>query len=264
MRPHSGVGGLAPRPRNDRPATSRITVPMSSVICTTTGPKALGRMWRSTILRSRTPITLAASTYGRSRSETAMPRTRRVYHGHHVTTIARARLRRLGPEDRHHGHGEDEGREGQEDVGDAHDRLVGPAPVVAREASEERSHEQHRRRDHGRDDERDAGAEDHPAEHVAPLVVGPERVLRARRLEPALQVGGAAALLGVRRDPRRRHGDEDHQEDPGEAQDREPVAEEDAHVVPRLRERRLVALAPVAQKHGAPAASKAGVDILAP
>ena len=62
MRPHSGVGGLAPRPRKERPATSRITVPMSSVICTITGPKALGRMWRRTIRESRTPIVLAAST----------------------------------------------------------------------------------------------------------------------------------------------------------------------------------------------------------
>ena len=47
--------------------------------------------------RSRTPIVRATLTKGRWRSETAMPRTRRVYQGHQVTTMAMPTLRRLAP-----------------------------------------------------------------------------------------------------------------------------------------------------------------------
>ncbi len=54
-------------------------------------------MWRTMMRMLRTPIVRATFTKGRWRSETAMPRTRRVYHGHQVTTMAMPTLRRLGP-----------------------------------------------------------------------------------------------------------------------------------------------------------------------
>ena len=53
-------------------------------------------------------------------------------------------------------------------------------------------------------DQRDAGADEHPAEHVAAQLVGAERVRPARRLQAHVGVDGALGVLGVRRERRAR------------------------------------------------------------
>src|SRR5207249_2531345 len=42
IEPHSAAGGFAPRPRKDRPDSSRMAVPISSAARTMTGPATLG------------------------------------------------------------------------------------------------------------------------------------------------------------------------------------------------------------------------------
>ena len=42
--PHSATGGFAPSPRNDRPASSIIIVPISSMAVTRIGPVIFGRI----------------------------------------------------------------------------------------------------------------------------------------------------------------------------------------------------------------------------
>ena len=60
--PHSGEGGLAPRPRNESAATSRIAVARARVDCTIRGAKLFGRMAEKTIWPSEAPMALSAST----------------------------------------------------------------------------------------------------------------------------------------------------------------------------------------------------------
>ena len=55
MEPHSAVGGWAPRPRYDSPASSMSTVPTSSTAHTATGPRMLGSTWRTTSANSPQP-----------------------------------------------------------------------------------------------------------------------------------------------------------------------------------------------------------------
>ncbi|CUJ23687.1 Uncharacterised protein [Achromobacter ruhlandii] len=60
--PHSGVGGEAPMPRNDRLAAVMIEVPMRIVPYTTIGEIVPGRMWRMMMVQSDAPTLLTAST----------------------------------------------------------------------------------------------------------------------------------------------------------------------------------------------------------
>src|SRR5579859_1097673 len=95
MRPQSGVGSWAPRPRNDRADAVRITPPKSSDTWTISGVIELGRMCRSRIRCAGIPSARQLSTYGRPATEAAWPRISLVYHGHQVTEIAMIRLVRL-------------------------------------------------------------------------------------------------------------------------------------------------------------------------
>ena len=92
------------------------------------------------------------------------------------------RLRMPGPEDRHGDQQQDDRREAHHDVDDAHDHEVGPAGSSPAIDAEDRPDQ--RREDGGDqpDSERDAPADERPSEHVAPVSVGPEPVLRRRRL----------------------------------------------------------------------------------
>src|SRR5688572_19300160 len=61
MAPHSGVGGCAPMPRNDRLAAVMIEVPIRMVKYTTIDDNVPGRMWRNKIVASEAPMLRADS-----------------------------------------------------------------------------------------------------------------------------------------------------------------------------------------------------------
>ena len=97
MRPHSGVGAWAPRPKKLNDAIVRITPPISMDACTITGEMVLGRICLKIIFVVEVPMVLAAKTKLRSLRATACPRTIRVYQGHQEMAMARMALLRLGP-----------------------------------------------------------------------------------------------------------------------------------------------------------------------
>lgn len=59
--PHSAVGGIAPKPKNDSPANSMIIVPMSKAAVTTIVPAILGRTCVNKIAAELEPAIFAAS-----------------------------------------------------------------------------------------------------------------------------------------------------------------------------------------------------------
>src|SRR5689334_25147864 len=75
--PHSGVGGWAPRPRNDRLEAVMLDVPMRNEEYTMTAEIVPGKMWRITIVKPDAPRLRAASMYVRCFSASVLPRTRR-------------------------------------------------------------------------------------------------------------------------------------------------------------------------------------------
>src|SRR5471032_2361201 len=79
--PHSGVGGCAPRPRNDRLAAVMIEVPMRIVKYTTTDDMVPGRICRMIIVQSDAPMLRAASIYVSCLSISVLPRTSRANAG---------------------------------------------------------------------------------------------------------------------------------------------------------------------------------------
>jgi len=66
MLPQEGAGGCTPRPRNERPASSRIAFPTPSAAATITEVATLGTRWRTSNRRRPDPSATAASTNGRS------------------------------------------------------------------------------------------------------------------------------------------------------------------------------------------------------
>ena len=73
IKPQSGVGGWAPKPRKLSAETTRITLPISSEACTISGAIQLGKMCPKIIFRGCVPITLAALTNCRSRRGITCP-----------------------------------------------------------------------------------------------------------------------------------------------------------------------------------------------
>jgi len=61
-RPHVGVEGLTPNPRNDKVDSERMPRPTAKVSCTVMGATMLGRMWRAITRRSVAPTVRAAKT----------------------------------------------------------------------------------------------------------------------------------------------------------------------------------------------------------
>ena len=72
MAPHSGAGGLAPRPMKPSEATARMASPMSMLAFTTSVETQLGRMWRASTQACPAPMVRAASTYGSCRNVSAL------------------------------------------------------------------------------------------------------------------------------------------------------------------------------------------------
>ena len=66
MLPQVACGGCTPRPRKERPDSVRIAAGMPSVIATSTGAIALGRMWRQMMRKPLAPIDCDHSTNSRS------------------------------------------------------------------------------------------------------------------------------------------------------------------------------------------------------
>ena len=87
------------------------------------------------------------------------------------------------PERGDHRHRQDDRREGEHEIADAHDRAVQQAGEVAGDRAEDgadRHRDDHEQQGEG---DRHPGAEDHTAENVAAETVGAEPVRRARGLE---------------------------------------------------------------------------------
>ena len=87
--PHDGVGGWMPSPRNETAVSVSIATATISVASTTMMPTRFGRMWRTMILKSETPVAFAACTYSWSRSERTCPRTSRAILGQIRNAITR-------------------------------------------------------------------------------------------------------------------------------------------------------------------------------
>ncbi len=87
-------------------------------------------------------------------------------------------------DDRGDDQGEDERRQDEEEVGDPHDDRVRPASDEPRHDPEQGPDDE--RHDGGQeaDEHRDPGAVDGQVEDVTAEVVGPQEMLRRRRLEP--------------------------------------------------------------------------------
>ncbi len=145
--------------------------------------------------------------------------TRRACHVHHSAAMGyhRVRQRRLqGRRDcqRHH-----ERRQGERRVGRPHDNRLGPAAVVAGDEAEQHAHGDAEAEDDAHEHERQPVAEEDAREHVAADVVGPQRVVEARRLERVREVGELPGVFGVRRDDGREDGEQDDGDDDSETDD---------------------------------------------
>ena len=75
--PHSAVGGWAPRPRNDRPDSSRTAFPMSSVASTSTGPGSVRQDIDEQTRAAGRPSSRDAITYCAELADSTRPRTSR-------------------------------------------------------------------------------------------------------------------------------------------------------------------------------------------
>ena len=209
-RPTPAVGGLAPSPRNESAATSRMAVAMPE--------RALHDERRQRVRQDAAkqdpPLRLAerreAMTKSRSRiGEDRCAHDARVDRdgddpdGEHRIQQRIVQERDLerpanagGQED-----GQDEGREREQDVHDPHEHVVDPAADVAGDGADERADDD---RDADGDDadlERDPRAVDDAAEDVAPVLVEAHDELRLR-LGAAEQVDARAASAAPRPAPR--------------------------------------------------------------
>ena len=81
MRPHSGAGGGAPRPRKPSALAVRMVKPMPIEVRTMIGDITFGSTCRSTMRQVGTPSAIAASMKVSFLSERTSAWTRRVNHG---------------------------------------------------------------------------------------------------------------------------------------------------------------------------------------
>ncbi len=75
-------------PRKDRIASIRMAEPQMNVPCTISGAIVLGSTWRTSSVGVGVPTVMAASTYGSSRIDSTMARTRRTTRGISGMTMA--------------------------------------------------------------------------------------------------------------------------------------------------------------------------------
>ena len=173
-----------------------IAAAMVSVAWTRIAGTMLGRMWRRAMRQGGLPTARAAST--NSSAATActcarVSRTKIEVAERPIATMAlvEARAQEGGERD-----GQDQERDRQQRVGEAHDRPVDPAARVAGEQPEGQAEgDGQRHRDQARP-ERRAGAEDDAREHVAADLVGAERMREARGGADGAPVGGGGIVGG--------------------------------------------------------------------
>ena len=94
---------------------------------------------------------------------------------------------------------QDQLRQGEKHVGDAHDRLGQPAAAIAGDEPERHADPVGDHDDDDRDFERAARAENDAGEDVAPEIVGAERKGGAGRLQALQQMGGGGILRDAAR-----------------------------------------------------------------
>ena len=107
---------------------------MPNVATTVSGPIRLGSRWRLTMPRvadARGPAT--AVTNSASRSESSWPRTMRATCGQPSRPMTAMTDSEAGPDDGHEDDHEQQRRDAQDRVGEAHQDLVHPAAEVAGE-----------------------------------------------------------------------------------------------------------------------------------
>ena len=163
---------------------------MPRVVVTMIGARQLGRTWRNRIQGSRTPERPAGLDVllllDREHAAPDQPGVDRdPDDGDGARDLHGADEPRRGREDDHQDDGEQVDREGEDEVHRPHHHGVDPPAVVPGDQPEghaDEEGEQHRRH---ADQQRDPGAVDHAAQHVAPELVGPERIVPARALEGA-------------------------------------------------------------------------------
>ena len=98
------------------------------------------------------------------------------------------------PQRRHEGQCQDQAREGQEHVGDAHQHGVEPAAGIARDRADEQADRADDHHDQGHDGERDPRAPDDPGVDVAAELVRAQPVRGRGRLQALGQVLGDRRL----------------------------------------------------------------------
>ena len=153
MAPHSGSGGCAPRPRKPRPAAVRMMPAMSRVTRTISEERQSGTTWREDDARRRGALQLhggdevgVADRQRLGARDAGIGRPGRDGDGDDGVLDA-------GPKRGDEGQRQDQPREGEEDVGDAHQHRVDPAAEIAGDGADE---EADRRGDdgHQHDDQR--------------------------------------------------------------------------------------------------------------
>ena len=206
MRPQVGMSGGKPRPRKDSDDSAMIAAATSMVPATMTGPRALGRMWRMTWRKGRAPRLRAASTNSFSRRDRNWARTSRatgIQRRPPITATIRMKTPASGPEDllqrvAEQIHDEEQERElgqRQEEIGEAHERVIHPPAGMAGDGADRGAHadgDEHGGHAHR---ERDAPAVEHPRQEVLPQVVGAERVRPRGPFSLALK---SMSLMGTR------------------------------------------------------------------
>ncbi len=152
---------------------------MPSVAWTTTAGSAVGMICRSRTRGVVAPNACAARTYSNSRARRTCPLTRRAYPTQPMMVSANSTLPRLGPSTATSAMAS-RVREGQQNIGDAADHLVGNPAVVAGDRAEQRAHQCRDRYDDHRHEERDPRSSEYARQDVPAELVEAKRVSGGR------------------------------------------------------------------------------------
>ena len=106
------------------------------------------------------------------------------------------RVLKARPEGGDEGQGQDQPRKGQEDIGEAHQKVIDPAAHVAGHRADRQADGNHDHADQGHDVERHPRSPDDPGVDVPAQLVGAEPMLGAGRHQAVGQILLAAVALG--------------------------------------------------------------------
>ncbi len=194
--PHDGANG-SPRPMNDSVVSVRTAPAKTRTVLATMRSVTFGRTCRNIIWRELEPMTRARSTNARSLSDSVCERmiravddqlvspmtmtmTNRVIRMPRISPSVPNRLVMIGARIER----QDERRDDQEEVGDAHQGGVRPtAPEPGDDPDQHADEDRHDGRQQP-DDHRDPGAVHGQVEDAPAELVGAQRVARLWRLQP--------------------------------------------------------------------------------